>query len=891
MIGTGSRTGRGGAGLGVIFTLSALVLAASIGAALLLFAGTREQNRLQLAHEQELVRSILLTIEDMVVKSTKDYANWDEAYLALARGPDQDWIELNLHGAHANLGFEYSGVADFSGTTHALFVEGRRLESAAEEVLAGGLHTLFEHARGRIGESAEPVAGLFADARGAVVLAAAVVVPQTRNLLAEHGPPAYLFFFGQRLRSDLLEEASARLKLRDLRYLPPEVEVGGGEAFLPLVAVDGSDLGRLAWIAATPGDRLARTGLPMLGATTVVTTVLVLLALSQMRRATAELAASEQRFFDLATVSSDWIFETDAEGRLVFLSERSEEILGREAAGLLGARLPDLLVPIGEGGRAEGSLEARLAHPSAFRDLLCRPTASEAKARLLRLAARPVRDRKGRHAGWRGTATDVTAERRALERARYLASHDPLTGLANRARFGQSLEERLALNARSDRRLAVFLLDLDRFKDVNDTLGHAAGDELLRIAAARLSAELRASDVLARLGGDEFAILVPDLAEAEQALALAGRLLRALAEPFAIEKQTVRAGGSIGIALAPEHGRSAGDLLRNADIALYRAKALGRGQACLFAAPMAEEYRERQRLEADLRAALERGELALHYQPKFDARTGALTSCEALLRWHHPERGSVPPARFVPLAEETGLIHAIGAWVLEEACRQAVAWGGLPVAVNLSPVQLRDEELPERVRAVLEATGLPPDRLELEITETALLDEGERAIRTLRALRALGVRIAMDDFGTGHSSLGHLQRLPFDKLKIDRSFVDRLEEDPRRRAIVAAIVDLARAFGMATCAEGVETDGQLDALRRTGCEEVQGYLLARPLPAPEFSARFLGLSARSFARGFSAEPQREEIARAAEPTRSPGRKGPSRARTPPASGTAAVAGS
>lgn len=836
---TATVSQRHRSGLGVIIPLAALVLFATIGAALLTINATGEQNRLQLEHEKGLIRYLLANIEDMVVKSTKDYANWDDAFVALARGPDHEWIDNNLIGAYSNLGFEYGGIVDLQGNTVALFLEGTRLQQTVHEMLTGGLHLLFAKAREQVGESTEPVPGMVADEQGPVLLAASVVAPQNKHLREEHGEPAYIFFFGQRLRPDLIRAAGERLNLKDLRLLPSNAEKLPNDAVFVIRAVDDSELAWLVWTPASPGDRLARTSLPVLAAIALVTTLLVLLALARMKRMTAELEASERRFFDLATVSSDWIFETDAHGRLNYLSERSQQVFGREATSLLGKSITELLETTDEALRSAGSLAERLARGLAFRDLLCRPLAPPGARQVLRLSARPVRDRNGRLLGWRGTVADVTSEHEARDRVHFLAFHDPLTGLVNRASFRALLEDHLGALARGDRRFALFLLDLDRFKDVNDALGHAAGDELLRLAAARLRAALRDSDVLARLGGDEFAILVPDLVDPDQMLALARRLVACLHEPFDLGGQRVCTGTSIGIAVAPDHGSSPDDLLRHADIALYRAKAMGRGHPRLFEPSMAEQHAERQRLEADLRTALERGELEVHYQPKFDPHTGALTSCEALLRWRHRERGLVPPSRFIPLAEETGLIHAIGSWVLERACSQAATWGGLPIAVNLSPVQFRDEGLAERIRRVLETTGLPPDRLELEITETALVEEPERAVATLAKLKALGVRIAMDDFGTGHSSLGHLQRLPFDKLKIDRSFVDRLENGPRDRAIVAAIVDLARALGMTTCAEGVETDGQLDALRQTGCQEVQGFLLARPLPAEEFAARFL----------------------------------------------------
>jgi diguanylate cyclase (GGDEF)-like protein len=423
---------------------------------------------------------------------------------------------------------------------------------------------------------------------------------------------------------------------------------------------------------------------------------------------------------------------------------------------------------------------------------------------------------------------DVTEQRRAERRIVHMAHHDALTGLPNRVLFHQ----RLAEAAASGTGLGLLMLDLDHFKLVNDTLGHPAGDALLREVAERLRACLGPGGLVARLGGDEFAILGE--AGRDALLALADRIIAALGRPFALEGQDVAIGVSIGIALAPEHGDDPDGLLRKADTALYAAKADGRRTRRLFEPAMDAALQGRRALERDLRAAIAAEALEVHYQPLLATGSLAVTGCEALARWRHPERGFVSPGEFIPVAEETGLIAPLGEWVLHQACREAAGWpGAVRVAVNLSPAQFRTPDLVGTVARALSESGLDPARLELEITEQVLLAETKANLAVLHRLRALGVRIAIDDFGTGYASLSYLQAFPFDKIKIDRSFTAALGREAAAVAIVQAVIGLGASLGITTLAEGVETEGQLASLRRSGCGEVQGFLFSRPVPAAE----------------------------------------------------------
>jgi diguanylate cyclase (GGDEF)-like protein/PAS domain S-box-containing protein len=430
---------------------------------------------------------------------------------------------------------------------------------------------------------------------------------------------------------------------------------------------------------------------------------------------------------------------------------------------------------------------------------------------------------------------DATERKKAEQRIAFLAHHDPLTGLANRAALAQKIEEAAARQRRRDEPFSVLLLDLDRFKEVNDTLGHPAGDTLLIEVATRLKSLLRETDVLARLGGDEFAII--QAGESDQrgaARSLAERILEILGKPFAIDGGEINIGTSIGIALAPEHGTGSGELLKMADLALYRTKSAGRNGYCFFAPEMSEVASARQEIENDLRRAILQNELELHYQPILNAKTRKISSVEALVRWRHPTKGLLFPDLFVPLAEETGLIAQIGEWVLRRACMDAVTWpDDVKVAVNLSLVQFRKTKLADTVMRVLVDSGLRPERLELEITETALIESAAECLPALRQFKSLGITIVLDDFGTGYSSLSQLAMFPFDRIKIDKSFTQNLTKRSECAAIISATLTLAQSLDIATTAEGVETVDQYRVLRLAGVTSVQGYLFKRPGPASE----------------------------------------------------------
>jgi diguanylate cyclase (GGDEF)-like protein/PAS domain S-box-containing protein len=561
----------------------------------------------------------------------------------------------------------------------------------------------------------------------------------------------------------------------------------------------------------------------------------------------AEIAVGEadRRFRDVASVSSEYVWEADAEWRFTYLSERAEALLGYSRGELLGRRLWEF-VPLGEERaiadwfRNHGGEQGGKGAP--FRDLVHRMMTKSGGVIWQSLSGVPLYGPNERWTGYRGTAADVTSRKQAEARIEQLATRDALTGLANRTLVAERTTGAIGNAVRARSQLALLVIDLDRFKLVNDSLGHAPGDALLRAVAERLSNALRREDTLGRLGGDDFVLLWNGLKSREEAAALGERLLSILARPFTLEGRSLTVGASIGIALYPRDGRDFGELLKHADAAMYHAKESGGGTFRFFHPTMEARMSERLRVENDLRGALARSELVLHWQPVVKGRS-TIVGAEALVRWQHPARGLIGPEDFVPLAEDSGLIRAVGEWTLERALAQAGAWQReLPkmwFAVNVSAAELaHGDAFVQKVTNTLAAHGLDGSRIELEVTERVLMSNFEDNAETLRRIGELGVRFAIDDFGTGYSSLAYLRRLPIDKLKIDRLFLKSLESDAADQAIVRTIASLADILGIAVAAEGVETPAQLERLLALGCDQWQGHLFGMPLDAAGFAGLF-----------------------------------------------------
>ena len=544
---------------------------------------------------------------------------------------------------------------------------------------------------------------------------------------------------------------------------------------------------------------------------------------------------------DFEEAGIGWIWASDAEGRLIYLSASAAEKLGQPLDALLAQPLTALFEsdtqnPDGQTGRP---LNFQLAARNRISDMVVRfvPGAKREAERQTwwLLAGLPKLDAGGNFVGYRGSARDVTVEyERKLEDSR-LAEYDSLTGLANRHRMNRKLDGLLASFKAARRSCAVMMLDLDRFKAVNDTMGHPAGDALLKQVAQRLTSIVGKRGEIGRLGGDEFQIILPDVDDRGTLGELAAKIVQLVSQPYPIDGKQAMIGTSVGAAIAPYDGDTREELIRNSDLALYAAKNGGRGQYRFYSSDLKDEAEERAQLLDDLRTALEKGELDLFYQPVVRIEDNLVVGCEALMRWEHPERGPVSPGIFIPIAEETNLIGPLGEWALRRACADAAKWPeAVRVAVNVSAVQFANAEFVDIVRSVLEESGLTPDRLELELTESVLLGDSETIADTFKALKASGVRLALDDFGTGFSSLSYLRSAPFDKIKVDRSFVnDAVQADQNSAKIIAAIVGLADALGMETTVEGVEAFDQLEVIRGKGAKFVQGFLYSRPMPLAE----------------------------------------------------------
>ncbi|WP_342655392.1 EAL domain-containing protein [Pseudomonas sp. F3-2] len=779
-------------------------------------------------------------LEKSISATVKDYAFWGDAYKHLHLTVDTDWAYVRQNVGptlYADFGFQGVFVVNDADRTVYSVINGELKSSDASSWLKQSLAGVLSKARA--GAEAETPTTTFVNIGGhpALVGAAAITPGTDPAVEADDRTPSVLLFIDV-LEGPRLDTIGRDFGVDRLRVAAPD-ELGGRSVF---ALGDNGAAGSLHWNPPKPGERLLGMGLPMVG---IAALLVYLMAWAILRRTTASaqaldasyeslqtsqsaLAISEARFRDVVEASSDWVWEIDRQGRFTYLSERFEGVTRLSRQAWLGASMDDLLCT------ELGSVSQWLSIPNRRPDISvqCRFVDTQGQQRITRLSARAMGE-----LGFRGTATDVTEEVESRRRIEFLSQHDALTGLPNRTRLREFLDGKLKTLPTVERPLVMLSLDLDRFKPVNDLLGHAAGDAVLNKISSRLASCVRHGDLVARIGGDEFVLILTDVSGQEEVETLCQRLIDSVERPIRIGEQEVFVSASIGIAMAPTDANEATELLRYADIALYEAKSGGRNTWRFYAGDMNSKIVERRRLESDLRFAIKHGELRLHFQPRFRIADAKMVGAEALVRWQHPERGLIAPDTFIPIAEETGLILALSNWVMEAAFRYAASWPEpLFVSVNLSPTEFKRGNLVERVQRALHDSGIEPSRVELEITESVMLDDAPGALDVMRTLKRLGVRIAMDDFGTGYSSLSYLRTFPFDGLKIDRSFLSRLGATEDDRSIIEAIVGLGHALSLTVTAEGIETPEHLAMLKSVLCDEGQGYFLSRPLDTDGFSA-------------------------------------------------------
>jgi len=597
---------------------------------------------------------------------------------------------------------------------------------------------------------------------------------------------------------------------------------------------------------------LIRLGSPLLAAATALFVVLLMIGCLQRARSLVVIRAGEIGIAERdETVSlllrefeeedGDWLWETDSARRIVRASPRFARSVHLDPVKVNGMPLLQALAAehweSGDFSQGLRSLAEKLKEREPFRDLLLQIQVRD-QARWFALSASPRYDDRGAFLGFRGVGRDITAERESADQINRMARFDALTGLPNRLQLNEQLARGMAEAEKWGTRCGFMMIDLDRFKAVNDSLGHPVGDRLLGQVSERLARLVTENELIGRLGGDEFAVVVRDACDTERLDHLARAIIETLSRPYELDAHTLYIGASIGIAVGPRDGRTAEMLIRSADLALYRSKDAGGGVFNTYEPQLHIKAEERRILEMALRKALEKGEMHLEYQPVVAAGDGRLTGFEALLRWTHPELGVVSPAKFVPLAEDARLIVPMGEWVLRSACAEAAKWPApIRVAVNVSPEQLHNPAFVSVVASALANSGLPPERLELEVTEGVFMREGTGAVQVLERILDLGVRLSLDDFGTGYSSLGYLARTRFSTIKVDRSFVQAASKgQPEPIAIIRAVVALAQSLGMATTAEGVETEQEHQMIQELGCTKVQGYYFGRPLPVAEARA-------------------------------------------------------
>jgi diguanylate cyclase (GGDEF)-like protein len=805
----------------LVFAVTSVVVIASIGN--MANEVNSIENRITGRSASAAVQALLRRLGD----SNQDYGQWDEAVQNLYGAVNTDWASDNIgDSTTVPILFDTAYLIDEDGNRRLAYRLGHAVSVPPKEAFGPSLKPMIA-ALPRDGRKYAVRTGIVRGTWGLAAVAVGPVVPLSPNYKDPPAHPRYLVLAKalddqevQRLGEDFLIDG---LRLVNW-YAANPLKINLTD---PL----GTVVGALVWSPGHLGsDAHARVSLAVLTSLALVGLTIVLLLASGVG-AWIEVQRRELLLDTAFNNMAQGLCMFDAEQRLVTFNLRFPEIFGIPADAIK-PRMPlsevmELARPQGKDLNATVETQQRLlANPASGAAIT-----TLADGRVISIIHRPTSD-----GGFVATFEDATERILAEERVKHLAHHDPLTDLPNRVAFHERMSTLLTRPRRSQS-IAVLSIDLDHFKSVNDTLGHSVGDLLLQAAAVRMQTCARSEDIVARLGGDEFAMVQVAVANADDVSAMARRLIDVVGAPYDIGGYQIVTGVSVGIAMAPADGNEPQALMKNADLALYRAKEDGGGTCRFFESGMDLRMQARRSLELDLRKAVVNNELEVYYQPIIDVSSRRVTACEALVRWHHPTRGLLPPLEFIPLAEETGLVVPIGEEVLTRACNQAMRWPQhVNIAVNLSPTQFKSKNLLSSIVGALRRSGLPPSRLELEITELVLLQKQESALEILRNIHSLGIKIAIDDFGTGYSSLGYLRSFPFDKIKIGASFIRDLPHEEDSLAIVRAVVGLSSSLGAITTAEGVETDEQLRSLKAEGCDEFQGHLFSAARPAAEIEA-------------------------------------------------------
>ncbi|WP_249665934.1 EAL domain-containing protein [Enterobacter sp. 120016] len=796
-------------------------------------------NEISDKHDEFLLRKALDTRQESMRSHLKDNAEWGDAYKHLHLSTDVHWAwdKQNLgKSLYDNFGYEGVFVLSPEGSTRYSVVDGklklldleRWLDKSTKDRLLRDVSI----------KKGLPVSMLtLIDSVPAIVSAEWITTGDDTSVQPLPGKASTMVFI-DKLTAKKLLTIGQDAGVKNVRTSPDTVtsQINNQTEFT--LSTQNGDV-HIIWDSENPGQALIIYFLPLLILSVILTvsmTVILMRHIMQKARmldentflleqARLNLITSEKRFRDVSETTSDWFWETDLSLKITWLSGRFSIVTGYENSEWIGRRLDELFPSTS--GLLHGCVSRReLTERFEFRN--CPYTHAQQSTSYCTLLAKLSAQHDGTVV-LRGAATDVSQEVEATKRVEFLSRHDELTGLPNRYHIKEFLAGQFAKDGVNHYPFAMICLDLDKFKPVNDIFGHSTGDALLGEVALRLKNCVRRGDFVARQGGDEFMLLLGNTSQTEQIEEVCHRIVQELNRPFSIDGNDVAIGVSMGIALAPQDSSSANDLLRYADIALYQAKQSGRNRWVYYRPDMSEKLTERRKLELELKTAIREEQLYLVYQPRYNLRYSKIDAVEALVRWKHPQRGTMMPDQFITLAEETGLIINLSNWVIRTACAETKdKLPGLSVSVNISAIEFQASDLAERIKEILHETGLEANRLEIEVTENVTLSDPEKTLQTMKSLKKMGVRILIDDFGTGYASLSYLRKFQFDGLKLDKSFIFTLGDSPQNQSVVEKIIDLGKAYSMAVTAEGVETAEQLSFLKKNKCDEVQGYLLGKP---------------------------------------------------------------